>query len=142
LLENGKSLFDYLPAEQSGQMRADAAQNGEDYKITSIPVAAFAVNAEDTAWVDAMCVKQPLAKFEQKLALAGRQVPKRVYILAAGGGGRRRSSNLASASKTIGAGNSSASLLISAQVTPEIKAGLFFAALDCLASTRHHSTHP
>jgi pimeloyl-ACP methyl ester carboxylesterase len=43
--ENGKSLFDYLPAEQSGQMRTDAAQNGEGYKVTPIPAAAFAVNA-------------------------------------------------------------------------------------------------
>ena len=84
--ENGKSLFDYLPAEQSGQMRSDAAQNGEGYKITPIPAAAFAVNAEDAAWVDAMCVKQPLATFEQKLALSGRQGPKRVYMLAAGWG--------------------------------------------------------
>jgi pimeloyl-ACP methyl ester carboxylesterase len=82
--ENGKSLFDYLPAEQSGQMRMDAAQNGEGYKITPIPAAAFAVNEKDPAWVDAMCVKQPLPTFEQKLALSGRRVPKRVYILAAG----------------------------------------------------------
>ena len=50
--ENGKSLFDYLPAEQSGQMRDDAAQNGEGYKITPIPAVAFAVNAEDAAWVE------------------------------------------------------------------------------------------
>ena len=41
--ENGKSLFDYLRAEQSGQMRDDAAQNGEGYKITPIPAAAFGV---------------------------------------------------------------------------------------------------
>jgi len=82
--ESGKSLFDYLPAEQSGQMRTDAAQNGEGYKITPIPAAAFAVNDRDAAWVDAMCVKHPLATFEQKLALSGRQVPKQVYILAAG----------------------------------------------------------
>jgi pimeloyl-ACP methyl ester carboxylesterase len=84
--ENGKCLFDYLPAEQSGQMRTDAAQNGEGYRITPIPAAAFAVNDKDAAWVDAMCVKHPLATFEQKLALSGRQVPKRVYILAAGWG--------------------------------------------------------
>jgi hypothetical protein len=43
-----------------------------------------AVNAKDAAWVDAMCVKQPLATFEQKLTLSGRKVPKRVYMLAAG----------------------------------------------------------
>jgi pimeloyl-ACP methyl ester carboxylesterase len=82
--ENGKSVFDYLPAEQSGQMRTDAAQNGEGYKVTPIPAAVFAVNDKDAAWVDAMCVKHPLATFEQKLALSGRQVPKRVYIIAAG----------------------------------------------------------
>src|SRR5262249_10913993 len=74
--ENGKSLFDYLPAEQ----------NGEGYKVTPIPAAAFAVNAEDAAWVDAMCVKQPMTTFEQKLILSGRQVSKRTYVLAAGWG--------------------------------------------------------
>jgi pimeloyl-ACP methyl ester carboxylesterase len=82
--ENGKALFDYLPAELSGQMRADAAQNGEGYKVTPIPAAHFAVNPEDAAWVDAMCVKHPLPTFEQKLVLGSRQVPKRVYMLAAG----------------------------------------------------------
>ena len=41
--ENGKSVFDYLPAEQSGQMRDDAAQNGEGYKVSPIPAAVFAV---------------------------------------------------------------------------------------------------
>jgi hypothetical protein len=54
--ENGKSLFDYLPADQSARMRTDAAQNGEGYKVTPIPATAFAVNAKDTVWVDAMCV--------------------------------------------------------------------------------------
>jgi pimeloyl-ACP methyl ester carboxylesterase len=82
--ENGKSVFDYLPVDLVEQMRTDAAQNGEGYKVMPIPAAAFAVNARDAAWVDAMCVKQPLATFEQKLILGGRQVPKRVYIFAAG----------------------------------------------------------
>jgi hypothetical protein len=45
--ENGKSLIDDLQAEQSGQMRDDAAQNGEGYKITPVPAAALAVNAQD-----------------------------------------------------------------------------------------------
>jgi hypothetical protein len=68
----------------SNRLRTDAGQNGEGYKVTPIPATAFAVNAKDIAWVDAMCVKQPLATFEQKLVLSGGQVPKRVYILAAG----------------------------------------------------------
>ena len=48
----------------------DAAQNGEGYKVTPIPAADFAVNPADAGWVDAMCVKQPLATFEQKLAVS------------------------------------------------------------------------
>jgi pimeloyl-ACP methyl ester carboxylesterase len=82
--ENGKCLFDYSLAEHSRRMRDDAAQNGEGYKITPIPAAAFAVNAQDAAWVDAMCVKQPLATFEHKLEVTSPQIPKRVYMIAAG----------------------------------------------------------
>jgi pimeloyl-ACP methyl ester carboxylesterase len=82
--ENGKCLFDYSPAEHSRRMRDDAAQNGEGYKITPVSAVAFAVNAEDAAWVDAMCVKQPLATFEQKLKVTDPQVAKRVYMLATG----------------------------------------------------------
>ena len=33
-----------------------------------------------------MCVKQPLATFEQKLILSGRQVRKRTYVLASSWG--------------------------------------------------------
>src|SRR5262245_36192624 len=106
--ENGKSLFDYLPAEQSARMRTDAAQNGEGYKVTPIPATAFAVNAKDAAWVDAMCVKQPLATFEQKLALSGRQCQSACTFLPPGGS-RRRFSNSALASRMIAAGSSSAS---------------------------------
>ncbi|MGX9431691.1 MULTISPECIES: hypothetical protein [Bradyrhizobium] len=82
--ENGKCLLNYLPAQQSQQVRDDAAQNGDGYKITPIPAAVFAVNAHDAAWVDAMCVKQPLASFEQKLEISGPKMPKRVYIVADG----------------------------------------------------------
>jgi hypothetical protein len=49
-----------------------------------LPAAAFAVNAQDATWVDAMCVRQPPATLEQKLKVSGRRVPKRVYMLAAG----------------------------------------------------------
>ena len=82
--ENGKCLFDYSAAEHSRRMRDDAVQSGEGYKVTPVPAAVFAVNAQDAAWVDAMCVKQPLATFEQKLEVTGPQVPKRVYLLATG----------------------------------------------------------
>jgi hypothetical protein len=49
-----------------------------------MPAANFAVNAKDAPWVDAMCVKHPLATFEQKLEVSGPRVAKRVYMLATG----------------------------------------------------------
>jgi pimeloyl-ACP methyl ester carboxylesterase len=83
--ENGKSLLDYLPAEQAEGMRTDAARNGEGFKVTPIPAAHFQVHSKNTAWVDDMCMKHPPATFEQRAALSGRHLlPKRVYILATG----------------------------------------------------------
>ena len=106
--ENGKSLLDYASAERSRQMRDDATQNGEGYKITPPPAAAFAVNAEDAAWVDAMCVKQPLAHSSRSSkSVAGRYRSACTCLPPAGS--RRPSSNSPRASRTIEAGNSSAS---------------------------------
>ena len=84
--ENGQSLFDLLPSGRAGSMRADARENGEGYMVTPPPAAYFNVNAADAAWVDAMCVKHPVACFEQRLVLAGGRdrVARRVYILASG----------------------------------------------------------
>lgn len=84
--ENGKSLMDYVPAQAAQQMRDDAAQNGEGYKVSPRPAATLAVNAQDADWVDAMTVKQSLATLEQKLEVGGWQVPKRVYMHAVGWG--------------------------------------------------------
>jgi pimeloyl-ACP methyl ester carboxylesterase len=85
---NGACLFDFVPPELSGNMRADAQQNGEGYKISPIPAEGFNVNAADAAWVNAMCVKQPLATFEQRVKLTGavERAAKRLFILAAGWG--------------------------------------------------------
>jgi pimeloyl-ACP methyl ester carboxylesterase len=83
--ENGKSLSDYLPAAQVEQMRADAVQNGEGYKVTPMPAARFQVNAKYETWINAMCGKQPLATFEQRIELNSRHLlPKKVYIIATG----------------------------------------------------------
>jgi pimeloyl-ACP methyl ester carboxylesterase len=84
--QNGKALFDYVPPELSGTMREDARRNGEGYKISPIPAEAFAVNPADAAWVNTMCVKQPIATFEQPAALTGarERVARRVFILASG----------------------------------------------------------
>jgi pimeloyl-ACP methyl ester carboxylesterase len=85
---DGRSLFDLVSTEMQAALRDDARENGEGYLITPLPAALFNVNAKDAAWVDRMCVKHPLACFEQKLQLSGaiERVPKRTYILATGWG--------------------------------------------------------
>ncbi len=84
--ESGKSLFDYLPPEAAGGMRTDAAQNGEGYKVAPMPAERFNVNAADRAWVNAMCVKQPIDTFTQGVKLTGarERVAKRTFIQAKG----------------------------------------------------------
>jgi pimeloyl-ACP methyl ester carboxylesterase len=61
-----------------------AMQRGE---ITMPPRAAeaFGVNAADRAWVDRLCVGQPIGTFTQKLALSGARdrIPRKSYIRAA-----------------------------------------------------------
>jgi pimeloyl-ACP methyl ester carboxylesterase len=85
---DGHSLLDMVPAEMQATMRDDARHNGEGYLVTPLSAEHFNVNAKDAAWVDRMCVKHPLACFEQKLHLAGGigRVPRRTYILATGYG--------------------------------------------------------
>ncbi|MGA8059786.1 MAG: alpha/beta hydrolase [Candidatus Binataceae bacterium] len=85
---NGHSLLDIVPAEMQEAMRDDARHNGEGYLVTPLSAEFFNVNAKDAAWVDRMCVKHPIACFEQKLQLAGGigRVPRRTYVLATGYG--------------------------------------------------------
>jgi pimeloyl-ACP methyl ester carboxylesterase len=85
---NGQALLGTLPAELVANMREDARQNGEGYLLTPISAETFNVNERDAAWINKMCVKHPLACFEQKIALTGAisRVPKRTFILATGWG--------------------------------------------------------
>ena len=82
---NGGALMDFVePAMQAG-LRDDARQNGDGYLVTPITAEFFQVNAKDAAWVDRMCVKHPLACFEQKIALTGAfaTVRRKSYVFAA-----------------------------------------------------------
>ena len=47
--------------------------------------AAFLVNEKDQAWVDAMCVPQPIGTMTEKMALTGarERIAKKTYIRAA-----------------------------------------------------------
>jgi len=85
LPENGQSIMD-ITNQGAAEMRADAVQNGDGYKLSPIPAKVFQVNKHDAGWVDAVCVKHPLACMEQKIVLTGGcdRVKKRTYILATG----------------------------------------------------------
>jgi hypothetical protein len=47
---------------------------------------AFKVNEQDRAWVDALCVPQPLATFTEKIVLSGarERISRKIYIRAKG----------------------------------------------------------
>lgn len=81
---NGESLFDLVTPETRAAFHEDAKQNGEGYLITPIPAAVFNVNSKDAGWMERMCVKHPLACFEQQISLSGgfARVRKRTYIVA------------------------------------------------------------
>jgi pimeloyl-ACP methyl ester carboxylesterase len=85
---NGQSVTDFLPPDLMSGMRDDARQNGGGYLLTPIPAEVFKLNERDAGWVDRMCVKHPLACFEQKIRLTGAffQVPRHSYVLATGYG--------------------------------------------------------
>jgi len=82
--DNGQTVMDFLPPEFRTGLVDDASKNGEGYLLTPIPAEVFNVNQRDAAWMNQMCVKHPLACFEQKIALTGAfaRVPRRAYVLA------------------------------------------------------------
>jgi hypothetical protein len=70
------------PAVQEG-IRA-ALQRG-DIAMPPRSAEAFGVNAADRAWVDRLCVPQPIGTFIDKIALTGARdrIPRKSYIRAA-----------------------------------------------------------
>jgi pimeloyl-ACP methyl ester carboxylesterase len=82
---DGEALMDYLDLDMKAGMRDDARLNGRGYLMSPIPAEVFKVNERDAAMVNRMCVKHPLACFEQKIVLTGAnmRVPKHTYVLAA-----------------------------------------------------------
>jgi pimeloyl-ACP methyl ester carboxylesterase len=79
---NGESVQDLTgPAVQDG-IRS-ALQRG-DIAILPRSAEAFGVNAADRAWVDRLCVGQPIATFTDKIALTGARdrIARKSYIRA------------------------------------------------------------
>jgi pimeloyl-ACP methyl ester carboxylesterase len=77
--EDGKSATDYMPAERAEMMRKNAI---DGWKVPSSPVPPD-TSPEDTAWLSARRVPQPLGCFEQKLVLKNGSLSlPRTYIYA------------------------------------------------------------
>jgi pimeloyl-ACP methyl ester carboxylesterase len=62
----------------------DAAAKRGDLGVPARAAAAFLVNEKDQAWVDAMCVPQPIGTMTEKLVLTGARdrIAKKAYIRA------------------------------------------------------------
>lgn len=62
------------------------ASQRADLGVPPRPAEAFGVNAADRAWVDSLCVPQPLGTFTSNIALSGarERIPRKTYIRAAG----------------------------------------------------------
>jgi pimeloyl-ACP methyl ester carboxylesterase len=79
---NGESVQDLTgPAVKEGLI---AAQQRGDIAVAPRPAEAFGVNEKDRAWVDRMCVGQPIATFTDKIALTGARdrIAHKSYIRA------------------------------------------------------------
>ena len=70
--ENGESLHDLLPPAVREMQLEGARKAGEGWKVPPIPAEAFRVNERDAAWVNRQSTMQPLATFQQPLALTGK----------------------------------------------------------------------
>ncbi len=69
------------PAVRAG---IDAAVASGSVGLKPRPAEAFGVNEKDRAWVDALCVPQPVACFTEKIRLSGarERIAKKTYIRA------------------------------------------------------------
>jgi pimeloyl-ACP methyl ester carboxylesterase len=85
ILEDGKGLHDLLPPTVRDAQLASAKDGGDGWRVAPITAEFFNVNAADRAWVNSQCTPQPLATFQQRLALRN-PVPaaRATHVLATG----------------------------------------------------------
>lgn len=85
--EDGQSLFDIHGPDRAATTRALADEQGEGWKIPPFSAEWFCVgDAADAAWVDRLCVPQPIETFARPVHLTGawRATPILTYIRAMG----------------------------------------------------------
>jgi pimeloyl-ACP methyl ester carboxylesterase len=80
--ENGDSMADLTSQAVRDGLKATTARG--DLAVPPRPAAAFLVNEKDQAWVDALCVPQPIGTMTEKMALTGarERIGKKAYIRA------------------------------------------------------------
>ena len=83
LPENGDSMFE-LTSDAVREQLKGASERGE-LGVPARSAAAFLVNEKDQAWVDSLCVPQPIGTMTEKLKLSGarERIGKKAYIRAA-----------------------------------------------------------
>jgi pimeloyl-ACP methyl ester carboxylesterase len=84
LPDNGQALADLCSETVRNGIRT-AERRGEK-SLAPISAAAFRVNENDRAWVDAKCTPQPLRSLLEKIALTGARdrIARKTYIRATG----------------------------------------------------------
>jgi pimeloyl-ACP methyl ester carboxylesterase len=82
LPENGDSMAELTNQTVRDSLKA-AVEHG-DLGVPARSAAAFLVNEKDRAWVDALCVPQPIGCMTEKMALTGarERIAKKTYIRA------------------------------------------------------------
>ena len=80
--KDGDSLVDM--AAPPIRAAALAATEKKQLTLPARPAAALQVNADDCAWVDALCTPHPVATFVNKIAIADdyKLIPRKTYIRA------------------------------------------------------------
>jgi pimeloyl-ACP methyl ester carboxylesterase len=81
--KNGEAALDLTSA--AVREAAGAAQQRGEISMSPRSAEAFGVNAADRAWVDSLCVPQPLGTFTDKIMLTGARdrIARKSYIRAA-----------------------------------------------------------
>jgi hypothetical protein len=82
--ENGDAFAALVSPAMRERITTAVANGGGT--IAPVPAAVFQVNENDRAWVDGLCVPQPIATFTETIMLTGarERVAKKVYIRAKG----------------------------------------------------------
>jgi pimeloyl-ACP methyl ester carboxylesterase len=82
--ENGDTMA--TSASPRARHLIDEAVRKAEAMLAPVPAAVFQVNDADRAWVDALCMPQPLATFLERAALTGarERIAKKAYVRAKG----------------------------------------------------------